>query len=326
MKNHNHDAPAQLRSLLAACAMLCSATGAFAASPLYQWNFNNSNGANTGTATGGTLALDVGLVSGPTGYAAGSFSGAGVSGTVNDKAFNAQNAYDQYWGGQSYSPITNAASLGSIDLSGVTQFTITLWVKRDGSRNVDLLNIGSATTPGRTSNPGITIGLNDTWDNNKIHVGVNGYSAGTGDLWSPGTDNDWCFLAFAYDGNGQVWWDPAMQALYGAHANGAIITGDTTTAASVAANLNMHIGDWGTAPGIASVGATATIFLANDGTTTNGFNGQLDDIRIYNGLLTVSEIEAIRVEAIAIPEPSSCALVFGFVSLAGVALRRRRRV
>ncbi len=308
---------------LSLAVSLCS-LGSTQAAMLYQWKFDSSDGTNTGSGTGGALALNVGVTSGPTGYASGSFTGAGVSGLAGDFALNASNAYDQYWGGNNYSPITNAGAVNSVDLTGINQFTITMWIKRNGSRNVDLLNIGTSSTPGQSSNPGISIGLDGTWANG-VRVGVNGYTTYTNDLWSTGTDNDWCFLAFAYDGNGQVWWDPTMQALYGANANGAVITGDTVTAAAVAQNLNMHIGDWGTAPGIPAVGATASAFLANDGAnilgTTNGFMGLLDDVRIYNNLLTVSEIEAIRGSAV-LPEPMG----LGLLGLGALFVCRRQRV
>ena len=313
-----------LLSLAFAAATLCSMPGAQGATPIYQWDFDSADGSNSGTGSGGTLTLDVGVVSGANGYAAGSFSGAGVSGSPGDNAFNAANAYDNYYEGNSYSPITNAAAVNTVDLTGVSQFTITMWVKRSGQRNVDLLNIASTTNPGSASNPGISIGLDANWANG-VRVGVNGFTSYTGDLWSAGTDNDWCFLAFAYNGTGGVWYDPAMEALYGQHRNGAIVTGDLTTSAAVSANLPMHIGDWGTAPGLPSVGGTASLFLANDGSntlgTTNGFDGSLDDIRIYSSLLSVSEIEGIRQSAL-VPEPSAAA-VLGAMGM--MALLRRRR-
>ncbi len=316
------------RAIIAACAMLGSAAGALAAAPLYQWNFDSSDGANTGTGSGGSLALDVGVVTGANGFAAGSFNGTGVSGDAGDKAFDAQNAYDNYYENNNYSPITNAAGVGNIDLSGVTQFTITLWIKRDGGRNVDLLNIGNTTTPGQTANPGISIGLDGTWANG-VRVGVNGFTSYTGDLWSTGTDNDWVFMAFAYDGtSNNLYFNPTMSDLYGGAANAAIITGEVGTAAAVGANPIVHTGDYNTAVGTAAISSTATLFLANDGGntlgTTNGYNGGLDDIRIYNGLLTVPEIEIIRLEALGspIPEPASAALLLGGFGLL-VAMGRR---
>lgn len=310
--------------LVAACATLCLIPDATAAL-VYQWNFNSSNGANTGSGSGGTLALDVGVVSGANGYASGSFVGTGVSGNAGDYAFNANNAYDGYWAGASYSPITNAAAVGTIDLTGLTQFTITMWVKRGGSRNVDLLNIGATTTPGQTSNPGISVGLDGNWANG-VRVGVNGGTTYTNDPWSAGTDNDWCFLAIAYDSAaGFGWTSTAMSTTYGATRNLAILTGDTTTAASLfSTNTGVHDGGWWNGVGAPSVGATASIFLANDGAntlgTTNGFMGLMDDIRIYNTLLPVSEVETIRQSAL-VPEPSPV-LLLGICGL-GLALRRR---
>lgn len=305
-------------------ATLCGMPGAQGATPIYQWNFDGANGANSGSGAGGALTLDVGVVSGANGYASGTFAGTGVSGLGGDNAFNSANAYDNYYAGNSYSPITNAAAVNTIDLSGVSQFTITMWVKRSGQRNVDLLNIGATTTPGAASNPGISIGLDANWANG-VRVGVNGFTSYTGDLWSAGTDSDWCFLAFAYDGAGGVWYDPAMESLYGQHRNGAIITGDLTTSAAVAANLPMHIGDWSTAAGLPAVGGTASMFLGNDGNnalgTTNGFDGSMDDIRIFSSLLSVSEIEGIRQSAL-VPEPSAAALFGAMSSL--ILLRRRR--
>lgn len=300
--------------LVAASALLSSAFGAHGATLLYQWDFDSGNGANTGTGTGGTLAANVGANS-PT---SGNFSAVGVSGQAGDSAFNVYNSEADWWTGTQ----GDAAAVGSLDLNGLAQFTMTMWIKRSGGNNVDVLNIGSTATPQSSSNPGISVGLNGTWDNG-IRVGVNGSNTWTGDLWSTGTDNDWVFLAIAYDSAaGFGWTSTAMSTTYGASRNLAIITGDTTTAASLfATNSGIHDGGWWNGPGAPAIGSTGTIFLGDNGLTgLTGYAGDLDDIRIYNGLLTVSEVEAVR--ASAIPEPSSV-LLFGFCGL-GLVTRRRR--
>jgi hypothetical protein len=307
MKTHSKS----LLSLAFASAIPGSMLVARGATPLYQWNFNGADGSNTGAGTGGNLTTNVGA-----GTSSGSFSGSGVTGNAGDQAFSSYNSWDDYWAG----PIGDAATGSTLDLSGLNQFTITMWINRDAGRTPDVLNIGGTTTPGAASNPGISVGLDGSWANG-VRFGVNGYNAWTGDLWSAGYNSGWVFLALVYDGAGGVWWNPDMNTLYGANSNGAVITGDMSTAATVAANLNMHIGDWSTAPGTPALGATATAFLANDGSSTNGFAGSLDDIRIYNSLLPVSEIEAIRLEALAVPEPS--AAVLGAMGV--MALLRRRR-
>ena len=306
-ENQYPSAPASntTRALIAACAMLGSAVSALAVAPLYQWSFDSADGANTGTGTGGTLALNVGLVTGGNGYAAGSFGVPGVSGRAGDKAFNAQNSYDNYHEGTSSSRITNAAAVSSLDLTGLTQFTITMWVKRSGFKAVDLLNIGEP------SHPGISIGLDGNWGNG-ILFGINGHVVNTGDLWGAGYNTDWVFLAIAYNGTNTVGGacnnDALMKGIYGTTGNASVITGGTGAAPVVATGLGVHDGTYWVPSGAPVVGATDTLFLANRGTNTdgtaNGFDGQMDDIRIYKGLLTLSEIEAIRASAIPAPPVS----------------------
>ncbi|HZS53353.1 MAG TPA: LamG-like jellyroll fold domain-containing protein [Bryobacteraceae bacterium] len=311
--------------LSVACALLGFQTRAIATAPLYQWNFNSGDGSNTGTGTGGTLTQDVGITSGSTGYAAGSFVSGGISGTVGDNSFQLGNAWDNYYDGASYSPITNAAGISNIDLTGVTQFTITMWVKWNGGRGGDILDIGSSTTPDGTSNPGITIGMAPSW-NNGIRVGINNHIQWTNDPWNSGTDRGWVFLAIAYNGNnGAYWGQSAMSALYGGgDNNAALITGGTNTSATVAQNFGIHDGSYWNSAGIPAVGSTATLFLGNNGTNSQGFDGNLDDVRIYNGLLSVSDIDAVRLEGLAVPEPST-AMMFIVGSAGAFVLIARRR-
>lgn len=307
-------------SLLAVCASLAGVSGTHGASLLYQWNFNSGNGANTGNGTGGTLTANVG-----TGTSTGSFGAAGVSGTAGDYALSTSNTYDSWWGSFS----GDAANVGTVDLTSVNtsdQFTITMWFKRTGSNGPTLMTIGDASSPTSSSNPGISISAQPGWVNNGsgVDVTVNGYGTdgGSGDLWGAGAESDWVFLAVAYDGTGGIWWNPTMNDLYGQHRNLAFLTGDATTAATVAEGHALNIGDWGTSAGGIGLGGTASIFLGNNGPNSAGFSGLMDDVRIYDGLLTVSEVESVR-QAALVPEPSSV-LVFGLCGL-GMVLRRRRR-
>lgn len=306
-------------SILAAVALLASLSGADAASLLYQWNFNGGNGANTGTASGGSLVANVG-----TGTSTGSFTSAGVSGTAGDYALSTSNTYDSWWGSFS----GDAAGVGAVDLSSVSvsdQFTITMWFKRTGSNSPTLLAIGDTSSPTSSSNPGIAITAQPGWSNNGsgVNVSVNGYGTdgGSGDLWGAGAESDWVFLAVAYDGTGGIWWNPTMNGLFGQHRNLFFLTGDASTAASVAEGHALNIGDWGTSAGGLGLGSTASIFLGNNGPNTAGFSGFMDDVRIYDGLLTVSEIEGVR-QAALVPEPSTV-LMFGLCGL-GLVIRRRR--
>jgi autotransporter-associated beta strand protein len=290
--------PKAALGLVATCSMLCSMSGANGADPsfpLYQWNFNNTDGSNAGTGTAGTLTANVG-----TGTSTGSFSQTGVSGNAWDHSLNTSNGHDHWWGDQK----GNAAAVGDLDLSTVNQFTITMWIKRAGANNNDVLNIGATANPVSASNPGISIGLNGTWDNG-MRFGVNGYNAWVGDLWGPGTNSNWVFVAIAYDGTDieNVFENPTMNALYSQNTNAAFITGDQVNPVTVAVGAAVHTGNWSTPAGNVSVGSTATAFLGTDGNTANGFSGNLDDVRIYDGLLTVAEIEAVRQSAFAEPLP-----------------------
>jgi hypothetical protein len=49
-----------------------------------------------------------------------------------------------------------------------------------------------------------------------------------------------------------------------------------------------------------------------------------NDVRVYDGALTLSQLEAIRTTAI-IPEPSQYALLFGMLSVGMIGMARTRR-
>ena len=304
--------------LAAACAVLACSTAAHAVNPLVQWNFNSGDGANTGTIASGSLTLNAG-----TGATTGSIVSDSPSGAVGDSSLHTSNANDNWWG----SDVGNAAAVGNLDLTTVNQFTITMWIKRSGGNNATLLDIGSTLIPDGSSNPGISIGLNGNWDNG-IRFGVNGHNAWTGDLWNSGYDSEWVFLAIAYDGTDtyNVWDNSTMNGLYGQNANVAVITGGTSTSASVATGINLHTGDWWTPVGNVSLGSSSTAYLGNDGSNASGFSGNLDDVRIYDSLLTVPQIDAVRAEALAapVPEPATSAM-FVLGGLGMLALWRKGR-
>jgi len=74
----------------------------------------------------------------------------------------------------------------------------------------------------------------------------------------------------------------------------------------------------------ATTGNIGTIVLGGTQTTDSGgseaFDGQIDQVRVYNTALNETQLDAIY----SIPEPQTYALMVG-VAMAGLALLRRRR-
>ena len=75
----------------------------------------------------------------------------------------------------------------------------------------------------------------------------------------------------------------------------------------------------GAAPGIGGMNINAALAI---GTSRNGgsFNGMLDEVRVYNTLLTQAEIQTAMT---LVPEPATATFA-GLLGLAGLMLRRRR--
>lgn len=120
-------------------------------------------------------------------------------------------------------------------------------------------------------------------------------------------DNTWTFIAISYDGtssSANVDYYSAADDLSGSvvHLATTTINAGTTVASSAAFN----IGHTDAAP-----------------TSNTALPGFLDDVRVYGQVLTQSELEAVRLEAI--PEPSTYAAIFGGAALLFVGLRRFRR-
>jgi hypothetical protein len=73
-----------------------------------------------------------------------------------------------------------------------------------------------------------------------------------------------------------------------------------------------------------AIGASGVVFLGNRPSGARGFDGFIDDVRIYNTALTGSEIEAIRLAAV-IPEPSALGLASACLIVLSVMHRRRKK-
>jgi hypothetical protein len=60
-----------------------------------------------------------------------------------------------------------------------------------------------------------------------------------------------------------------------------------------------------------------------DGTLVGGFTGQIDEVRVYDSALSVSEVGNIYASVTAVPEPETYAMMLAGLGLLGIARRRR---
>src|SRR5262249_15168598 len=135
-----------------------------------------------------------------------------------------------------------------------------------------------------------------------------------GDAYWPvaNTPGNWVFWALTYDGTQQT-------------NNVSLFTG--STASSVAMVGTKSIGhDATTNPTGRIFNDGANFALSGDeanGFTTNGYVGLQDNIRVFQGLLSPSDLEAIRANDLTLPEPSGV-LVFSLTCALTFQRRRRR--
>jgi hypothetical protein len=114
-------------------------------------------------------------------------------------------------------------------------------------------------------------------------------------------DHKWAFVAVSYDGNNFV-------------DNTNYYVGGVDTAATLASTTS--IGAGATLPSSARFGVGFTDAAPAADTAPPGY---LDDVRVYDGVLSEAELEQVRRENV-IPEPATGA----FIVLAGALLARRR--
>lgn len=185
---------------------------------------------------------------------------------------------------------------------GLNSITIALWVNIDSGATSDRLVSNITGTTGfdlflNNYSAGTGAGGADSF---RLTFAINGTSGGSGvtSINSSYVSDKWLFLAVTYDG-----------------ANVRFYSGDETTSLL----LNDTLAKTG------SIGASASnLEIGGTPATTNDRSPDalFDHVRIYDGALTLGELEAIRVSTI--PEPSTYAPLLGAMAMVLVAAKRKR--
>lgn len=244
--------------------------------------------SGAGTAANGTL-----VGTGST-YSTNTPSGTGY-------AYSSTGAADAY---------ISAGDVNKID--GLTGLTFSTWInfQTDPAANDRLVSKESGNT-------GFFVAVSDA--NATAHTfGLTFNFNGIGTYIAPANltlsaNNTWLFVAFTYDATSTT-------------NNLKVYAGTSSSAVSL---LRTDSNAGGVTNGSGTIVGNS-VALEINGTPVTAFdrsaNALYDDTRIYDGVLNLAALEAIRAsEVSAVPEPSSYALWFGMAAVGAAATLRPRR-
>ncbi|WP_269526325.1 LamG-like jellyroll fold domain-containing protein [Coraliomargarita parva] len=188
---------------------------------------------------------------------------------------------------------------------GLTQMTVTVWVNLQGTPSSnDRLVSNLTTSDGGSTYDGFDLRISNSNNPSSFQANFN-VDAATGPAASTSSynaNNTWSFIAVVYDGtlgSNQVSFYSGSESANVGYLNSSTEGGGGLDLSS-----------------ILRIGSTAA--SGSDRTPPAYFS----DVRVYDGLLDLGQLESVR--SSAIPEPASVALVFGScVFLYGLFRRRR---
>jgi hypothetical protein len=291
------------KQLGAVTAVMLLAMATQAQTPFY--SVNGTGG--TGGATAGVTVTPSTAPSGSStltdlGATANMSFGTGVDGVAGESIVNAAT-------GQGGNQVL-AGTLGAS--TSYSDFTVTMWVNLAGGvNNYRLLEIasGSPATTGSADGTTLFLGLNSGGGLQFYVNNANGNSVGTSiaasSTWNTGGTlgaislNSWYFVAVTYD----------------ATAGSTLYSGDLNDAAVSAATLS-------NAGGALNLSSATSIALLDRFSGGRNFPGAIDDVGLYSGDLTQSQIDAIQVSEVPEPGTLSLAGLGGVLSLIAIARRR----
>jgi hypothetical protein len=300
------------KTKLALCGVIAMG---MVASSLAQTPFYSINGSS-GTG-GGTAGVTVTPSISPSG-----------SSTLTDLGATTQFSFGTGPGGVAGPSLVNAATgqAGSGVLAGTlgastsySQFTMTMWVNQNTAtlNNYRILEIASGSPPTTgssdgASTPGLFFGLNSGGGLQFYVNNANGNTVGTSIAAAASWNNGGTLGALAAN----TWYFEAIT--YDSAVGATVYSGDKNDAAVSAATLSDVAG------GALNLSSATSIALLDRFSGGRDYPGQIDDVGLYSGVLTPSQIDAIQISEVPTPEPSSLALIgLGFGSL--VTMIRRRR-
>ncbi len=284
-------------ALLAPLAMsAASSDGQPLGSPyLYRWSFE-AGGFSESEFHEGIRGGELTVSGGETG-AVPVFQSTGGVGASTPGVLNAsRNRYGSPNGAQ-------VSSFGSVLRNGhtLTQFTVTMWIKptlpADKQPYARLLNLGP--DQNEQADQGILLAL----DNDSFSFSVNGSPSNKVEITEPVMKADeWVFLVFCYDGLAGPYWSPEIMGAMGwseASPNSAILAGDLTRPTRLISKYPLSTGapTYDVSPGKISVDGLLVAIGSSNTRYDRSFVGLIDDVRIYSGLLSVAELERVRLEA-----------------------------
>ena len=296
--------------------------------PLYEWNFDGATGVPTVSAGGGTLSLK----NSTNGLS--TFNGVGVTGNAFDQAYDGYNGVNQYNTANPAGIAETGSANVAVGMGTLSQLTVTFWMKANSawpmpSQNGSTINarlVMAGPTVGYDQGAGgFELTLNSSDKLQKGGNGNNPISANAFSTFLPAngmSTSDWVFVAFAYDSDASVFFDAAIRAATGnAVSNNAYVYVGSKAAAPVLFDSNGVLAAGNVSPGPVALGSSAFVLLGNRDSLSRDFTGMIDDVRVYNSVLSVSDLDAVRQAALT-PEPASLGLV-GLGLL--MAARRSRR-
>lgn len=314
------------------------------AAVLYQWGLDGT-GVPSVTAGGGTLTVSNSTNGSSYFSSTGGWTGQPTDGYYASGGTN-PGTTNQY--GTADPAGVAATSSGNVltGLGTLGSFTVTMfvnpaeaWGTTSGTaaiNNSRLMMLGPSGYDEGTSSPGFALAINN---GNAFQVAIGGQSFGinptlasnagsisstlTGASQSANT-GQWVFVAFSYDGSAtgaNPYADSAISsATGGAEANNDYLyIADAGNSNLILMTPNTGAGaiqSGNNSPGAVAFGSAAYAYLGNRSSLSRDFLGGIDDVSIYNGILSQSQLDALN----TVPEPAS----LGLMSLCALALLQRR--